>query len=453
MIILERAASSTTSCSHGAAPLWFLHVVNVVVLALLGSPVLLLVDGFVLVPPPVNTERWAAPQDLATATNVASGSIQSAFVRQCTRRLSRSPGTKNSAVPRSLAPTSGDDIILDIHDDDESSSSSTSSSTTSSSAAFSLDPASDAAATLLCDQLGLSDPQFDLMLQFTAAVCEWNTKINLMSRRDCRPATVLARHIVPCLATTSPSSSGIVSLSRLFQKSENEERVRVMDVGTGGGFPGLPLSIQFADTATFVLADSVGKKISAVQDMIQQLQLSNVETYHGRVEDYFLASTTTPPKLFDVVTGRSVTALPQFCAWVQHLLKPDTGHLVYWTGGSVDPHLLKHTVHNVALQELMPQDWHDDYDKRILVLTAASVRQIARESGIVVVAGPTKAATRSYQKTTTAPPSNNQRRVKGAWKKRSADEPRQRGYENFKRYSSFTSSSSTTSSERRNDGV
>jgi len=323
--------------------------------------------------------------------------------------------------------------------------------------AVSLDPASDQAAAICCDHLGLTDDQFALILELTAAVCEWNDKINLVSRRDCRPSTVLARHVLPSLACGAEQAAAatddddnnnnnphVVSpLSSLL----NAPGTRVMDVGTGGGFPGLPLSIQYPATQ-FVLADSVGKKISAVQDMAEQLRLANVQTYHGRVEDYFVATSASgkATERFDVVTGRSVTALPQFCAWVQHLLKRETGHLVYWIGGDIDSALLERTKANRSIQELIP-DWSDNHDKRILVFPAAAVRAIAAESGIVVK--PTRGG--RQPKNTTAASKRQQARLdsrkkkqtaKGAWRKKTADEPRQRGYDNFKRYSSLSSSSS-----------
>lgn len=85
-----------------------------------------------------------------------------------------------------------------------------------------------------------------------------------------------------------------------------------MDVGTGGGLPGLPMAICYPE-AKFVLLDARGKKITAVKDMAERLNLSNVEARHGRVEDV--------TEKFDFVLGRSVTALPQFVGWVTKNLK------------------------------------------------------------------------------------------------------------------------------------
>lgn len=298
--------------------------------------------------------------------------------------------------------------------------------------ALSLDPATEAAKTICLDALKLTGEQYEQVLQLTTAVCGWNEKLNLVSRKDCSEATVFARHVLPSLAYCNNTAAG----NHLLCFTPN---ARVMDVGTGGGFPGLPLAIQYPD-CHFVLADSVGKKVAAVAEMAATLQLTNVETYHGRVENYFDDDQTgvvvAVAEKFDVVTGRSVTALPQFCAWVQHLLKPESGHLIYWIGGEVDPAILQLAVDKTAIRERIPT-WKDDFDKQMLVFTAAAVKQIAASSGVVVT--PTK---RSNAFVTRRREAKDGKRPKGAWQKKN-DGPRQRGYENFQRYSSTSGSSSS----------
>lgn len=350
---------------------------------------------------------------------------------------------------------------------------------------LSLDPTSAMAAKICLETLQLTVEQYDQLQKLTEAVCGWNEKLNLVSRKDCQPSTVFARHVLPSLAyschhhgqsTTSLFDSDDANdddtshsnLNRnLFATAPDDATTptRVMDVGTGGGFPGLPLAIQYP-TTTFVLADSVGKKVTAVADMAARLKLSNVQTYHGRVEHYRADCTDTPaaaaaetattttttatadPKKewFDVVTGRSVTSLPQFCAWVVPLLRPDTGHLVYWIGGEIDSDILQHAMQTTAVQDVMP-DWHDHWDKKVLVFPVSAVRKIAAmcsssnnsRSGRGGQGKVSTAATRNKSST------NQQRRrehdrppPKGEWRKRDVDEPRQRGHENFQRYSSNT---------------
>lgn len=334
--------------------------------------------------------------------------------------------------------------------------------------ASSLDPSTEQAHALCRDLLYLTESQYTQIRQLTTLVCEWNTKLNLVSRKDCNESTVFARHVLPSLATYTPQSStsafdGEVNPTTSGTKRKDHENVtadkiavdamrrsrrlgsffsspgtRVMDVGTGGGFPGLPCAIQYPATQ-FVLADSVGKKVASVADMARSLRLDNVETFHGRVEEYFSATTVAArPSItgekskmekFDVVTGRSVTALPQFCAWIQHLLKPDTGHLIYWIGGEIEPAILQLSLDQIAVQERIPL-WRDEFDKKIVVFTAAAVRKIASKSGVKVE--PTK-----QQKNMTGESTTRAilKRPKGAWQKKN-DGQKQRGYENFQRYSS-----------------
>jgi len=131
-------------------------------------------------------------------------------------------------------------------------------------------------------------------------VCEWNEKINLVSRKDCTPQVVLERHILPSVAPLIVGTADTTTLhGPTLEDGESPRRLRAIDVGTGGGFPGLPLAIACPDV-DFVLLDSVGKKLIAVQEMAVELGLHNVVTHHGRAEEY-------PVRLgFDVAFGRSV---------------------------------------------------------------------------------------------------------------------------------------------------
>ncbi len=337
----------------------------------------------------------------------------------------------------------------------------TSSSSLSSLLSPLIDPTSDMAQEICISTLQLTPPQYRQILHFISLIMEWNERINLISRKDCSPSTIFTRHVLPSLV------GGRILQEQLLLKlppstSDNHHTIRIMDVGTGGGFPGLPLSIQFPQVQ-FVLADSISKKINAVQNMIDTLQLSNVQTYHGRVEDYFVVhpetttgtTTTTDhhaaPK-FDIVTGRSVTAFPQFCSWIQDLLVPDTGNLFYWMGGDISDLIQEQVIVNIAIQEHLtttlsssPNVWNDNFDKRVLMVPASGVRTIAAsipESQYQQQQKMTLAATQ--QKTPRSRPSRptNNQLAKGEWRKRNdPDEIKQRGYENFQR---FTSSPSLT---------
>lgn len=136
--------------------------------------------------------------------------------------------------------------------------------------------------------------------EYARLLIEKNQVLNLVSRQQ--ESQILAGHIFPSLA------AGI-----LLPFADGSE---VLDVGTGGGLPGIPLAIMFPG-CHFTLLDSIGKKIHAVAEFVEKLGLRNVTTCQSRVENL------PSRKKFDVITGRAVTALPQFLKWTwPHLRKP-----------------------------------------------------------------------------------------------------------------------------------
>ena len=169
---------------------------------------------------------------------------------------------------------------------------------------------------------------------------EWNAKINLVSRKDTERLEI--KHIAHCLTITK--------FLRLMPKA------RILDVGTGGGLPGIPLSICYPQ-ARFTLMDSVGKKVMVVEDMIKRLELSNVEVRRGRVEEL------PKKKTYDFVIGRAVTALPTFFSWVQDKIAKGSKHspangILYLKGGDYTEELKTSGLHPAKiwnLDELLPQ--------------------------------------------------------------------------------------------------
>jgi 16S rRNA (guanine527-N7)-methyltransferase len=126
---------------------------------------------------------------------------------------------------------------------------------------------------------------------------EWNEKINVISRKDIE--NIYEKHILHALA--------IAKFQDLSEK-------KILDVGTGGGFPGIPLAILFPN-AQFTLVDSIGKKIKVVQAVADALGLENVKAYHQRAEK-------TKGK-FDFVVSRAVTRMKAFIHWVNPKIQSD----------------------------------------------------------------------------------------------------------------------------------
>ncbi|OUW40098.1 MAG: 16S rRNA (guanine(527)-N(7))-methyltransferase RsmG, partial [Verrucomicrobia bacterium TMED175] len=125
------------------------------------------------------------------------------------------------------------------------------------------------------------------LIEYTSLLREWNAKINLVSRKDTDRLEI--KHLAHCLTITK--------FLRLMPKA------RLLDVGTGGGLPGIPLAICYPQ-ARFTLMDSIGKKVMVVEDIVNRLGLQNAEVIRGRVEEL------PKKKSYDFVIGRAVTALP-----------------------------------------------------------------------------------------------------------------------------------------------
>lgn len=137
--------------------------------------------------------------------------------------------------------------------------------------------------------------QFQQLVPLYAA---WNEKINVISRQDIE--NIEERHILHSLA-----------IAKIFRFKSGAE---LLDLGTGGGFPGIPLAIYFPQV-NFYLVDGTGKKIKVVQEIALALQLNNVQAIHARAEDLKMAGR------FDFVLSRGVTSLDKLLLWSQRLLK------------------------------------------------------------------------------------------------------------------------------------
>lgn len=148
---------------------------------------------------------------------------------------------------------------------------------------------------------------------------DWNQKINVVSRKDVDE--IYLRHVLHSL--------GIAKIQTFLPGS------KVLDVGTGGGFPGIPLAILFPETQ-FHLVDSIGKKIKVVNEVKEALNLKNVKTFNRRVEEM--------DGKYDFIVSRAVAAMPTFVHWVKGKSAKKNLHerkngILYLKGGELSEEL------------------------------------------------------------------------------------------------------------------
>lgn len=190
----------------------------------------------------------------------------------------------------------------------------------------------------------LQQERFDAL---DALYREWNAQINVISRKDID--NLYSHHVLHSLAIGR-------YLSEVPGLWDSFSSASILDVGTGGGFPGIPLAILFPE-ASFVLCDSVGKKTIVASAVSRALGLENVEVVNARAESL--------GREFDYVVSRAVAALPDFYPWVKGCYRKG---ILYLKGGDVNPeiaqvmaryHLPKGSVHTWRISSWLDDPWYE----------------------------------------------------------------------------------------------
>ncbi|MDR1951453.1 MAG: 16S rRNA (guanine(527)-N(7))-methyltransferase RsmG [Bacteroidales bacterium] len=166
----------------------------------------------------------------------------------------------------------------------------------------------------------LTEKQYRQFAMLPELYADWNEKINVVSRKDIENIT--EKHILHSLAIAK-----VIGF---------DAGTRILDVGTGGGFPGIPLAIMFPD-CEFCLVDSIAKKIKVVSEVSTAVGLTNVTAQQARAE--------TLNRQYDFVVSRAVTAFPEFLNWVKKNISKQNHNklpngILYLKGGDLSQELL-----------------------------------------------------------------------------------------------------------------
>ncbi len=186
----------------------------------------------------------------------------------------------------------------------------------------------------------LTDDQISKFKQLEALYQDWNLKINVVSRKDIDE--LYLRHVLHSL--------GIAKVV------EFKDGSKILDVGTGGGFPGIPLAILFPN-CSFHLVDSIAKKLKVVDEVVEGLGLTNVKTTHSRVEEI--------DDTYDFIVSRAVAIMPTFVHWVKGKIAKQQKHelkngILYLKGGDLAEELQGYkTVTIYNLSDFYTEDFYE----------------------------------------------------------------------------------------------
>ncbi|WP_027137136.1 16S rRNA (guanine(527)-N(7))-methyltransferase RsmG [Gaetbulibacter saemankumensis] len=177
----------------------------------------------------------------------------------------------------------------------------------------------------------LTEDQINKFKKLETLYKDWNIKINVVSRKDIDE--LYLRHVLHSLAIAKVMGF--------------KDGARIMDVGTGGGFPGIPLAILYPE-CSFHLVDSIAKKLKVVNEVVEGLGLTNVRTTHGRVEEV--------QEQYDFIVSRAVAAMPTFVHWVKGKISKNQNHelkngILYLKGGDLKEELQDYktaSIYNIS---------------------------------------------------------------------------------------------------------
>ena len=196
---------------------------------------------------------------------------------------------------------------------------------------------------------GLTEDQISKFQKLEELYKDWNLKINVVSRKDIDE--LYLRHVLHSL--------GIAKIQKFKPGS------KILDVGTGGGFPGIPLAILYPES-TFHLVDSIGKKITVVEEVAQMLDLENVVAEQARAEKL--------RHKYHFVVSRAVTQMPKFVAWVRQKIHKQplknqklANGILYLKGGDLTEELIDYPQ---AIEHKISKFFDEDFfeTKKVIYL-------------------------------------------------------------------------------------
>ena len=193
----------------------------------------------------------------------------------------------------------------------------------------------------------LTEKQVEQFKALEGLYKDWNSKINVISRKDIDE--LYLRHVLHSLG-----------IAKIIKFKDNSS---ILDVGTGGGFPGVPLAILFPE-CNFHLVDSINKKLKVINAVCESLELTNVKTTHSRVEAI--------NEKFDFIVSRAVTTMPEFTKWVKGKIAKNQNNdikngILYLKGGDLTEELKQYSnVKAFLLSDYFEEDFFDT--KKVIYL-------------------------------------------------------------------------------------